>query len=59
MDCDDYYNIDVEKTIEFIERPFLKMVCHIIKTTNAHISAIIPVHVWGNAVYLDDLVKIW
>ena len=59
MDCDDYYNIDVEKTIEFIEKKTIfKNGMSYNKTTNAHISAIIPVHVWGNAVYLDDLVKI-
>ena len=40
------------------KRPFLKNGMSYNKTTNAHISAIIPVHVWGNAVYLDDLVKI-
>ena len=59
MDCDDYYNIDIEKTIEFIEKKTIfKNGMSYNKTTNAHISAIIPVHVWGNAVYLDDLVKI-
>jgi len=57
MDCDEYYNIDVDKTIEFIENntSFIDG-----KTTNNlsknHIKAIIPVHIFGNAVQLDKLV---
>jgi len=56
MDCDDYYNIDTEKTIEFIEKEtrFQKGVC-INKSSGNRISAIIPVHVFGNAVYLTEL----
>ncbi len=68
MDADKYYNIDTEKTIDFISKET------VIKKENANaadnewfaynknsgrrISAIIPVHVFGNAVRLDEIVKI-
>ncbi len=59
MDCDDFYNIDVEKTIEFIksETEFKEGYSYN-KKTGRRVFAIIPVHVWGNAVWLDELVKI-
>jgi len=59
MDCDDYYNMDVEKTIEFIEKEtiFDKGFTYN-KTTRRRISGIIPVHVFGSAVNLEPLVKI-
>ena len=59
MDCDDFYNIDVTKTIEFIEKEtyfhnhFTRN-----KTTGKRVSAIIPVHVYGNAVNLEKLVSV-
>ena len=59
MDADNYYNIDSEKTIDFIknetvyERGFTYN-----KKTNKKISAIIPVHVWGNACRLDELIDL-
>jgi len=57
MDCDDYYNIDVDKTLEFIEKQtsFVDGYTRN-KTTDRRISAIIPVHVFGNAVAADALV---
>ena len=59
MDADRYYNIDGEKTISFIEdETIFKDGCTYNKTTRNKISAIIPVHVWGNACWLDDLVGI-
>jgi len=59
MDVDDYYNIDSKKTIEFINNEtFFKNGITLNKKTGNKISAIIPVHVWGNAVYLDELVKL-
>ena len=59
MDADDFYNIDIQKTIEFIknETRFESGVT-LNKRTNNKISAIIPVHVWGNACWLDELVDI-
>ena len=56
MDSDKYYNIDAEKTIEFIrkETVYSKGISYN-KKTKKKISAIIPVHIWGNAVWLEDL----
>ena len=57
MDADKYYNIDSEKTISFIKNEtFYKDGYTYNKSTKKRISAILPVHVWGNACYLDDLV---
>ncbi|MCF7804224.1 MAG: LegC family aminotransferase [Candidatus Marinimicrobia bacterium] len=59
MDCDEYYNIDIEKTIAFIENETVfengetKN-----KKTGSRISAIIPVHVFGNAVDIEPLLPI-
>jgi aminotransferase in exopolysaccharide biosynthesis len=59
MDVDRYYNIDSKKTISFIENETIfKDGFTYNKTTGNKISAIIPVHVWGNACWLDDLVDI-
>ena len=59
MDADEYYNIDVEKTIEFIKlKTVFKNGFTNNKTTNKKISAIVPVHVWGNAAWLDELVPL-
>lgn len=81
MDADKYYNLDTEKTIEFIinetklvnselsnennrhKNQILKITNHktqitVNKKTGRRISVIIPVHVFGNAVWLDDLYEI-
>jgi len=59
MDADKYYNIDVVKTIEFIKNETIfKNGFTYNKETGKKISAIIPVHVWGNACRLDDLTDI-
>ncbi len=59
MDADDFYNLDAEKTIEFIKHEtFYKDGFTFNKKTNMKISAIIPVHVWGNACWLDELVPL-
>ncbi len=59
MDCDDYYNIDVEKTVEFIEK---EVVCvgkiAINRRTKRRVAALVPVHVFGNAANLDPLLSI-
>jgi perosamine synthetase len=57
MDADKYYNIDAEKTIEFINNETLfKNGFTYNKKTNNRISAIVPVHVWGNACWFDELI---
>ena len=59
MDTDDYYNMDAEKVIEFINgETVFKNESTYNKTTNKKISAIIPVHVWGNAVWMAKLVSL-
>jgi len=59
MDADEFYNIDSGKTLEFIkEKTVFKNGFSYNKTTQSRIAAIIPVHVWGNAVWLDDLTRL-
>ena len=59
MDSDEYFNIDILKTIKFIknETKSIDGFSYNIKT-NKRISALIPVHVWGNACWLDELVQL-
>ena len=59
MDADNYYNIDSEKTIEFIKnKTVFKNGFTYNKKTNKKISAILPVHVWGNACWFDELMDL-
>ncbi len=59
MDVDQYYNLDIEKTIEFIQtETVFKNGATYNKKSNEKISAIMPVHMWGNPVWLDELVQI-
>ena len=59
MDCDDYFNIDIKKTIKFLnENTYLKNNCCLNRKTGKIIKALIVVHVLGNAVYLDQLIGI-
>ena len=59
IDADNYYNIDIDKTIQFIENATVyKNGFTYNKTTNNKISAIIPVHVMGNASHLHELVPL-
>jgi dTDP-4-amino-4,6-dideoxygalactose transaminase len=59
MDADKYYNLDSEKTIEFIKNETVfKDGLTYNKISNKRISAIVPVHVWGNACWLDELISI-
>ena len=62
MDADEYYNINTEKTIDFIQKE--TKFSHngsqftINRKTGKRIAAIIPVHVWGNAARLDELIPL-
>ena len=59
MDVDRFYNLDIQKTIDFINNEtFLKNGYTYNKKTKKRISCIIPIHMWGNAVWLDDLIDI-
>ena len=59
MDVDNFYNLDVKKTIEFINKETIyKKKFTYNKKTGKRISAIIPVHVWGNAVDIEKLLSL-
>jgi aminotransferase in exopolysaccharide biosynthesis len=59
MDCDDFYNVDVEKIVEFLanETEFRNGNTYN-RSTGRRIAAIIPVHVFGNAAMLHGIVAI-
>jgi len=59
MDADDCYNIDEQKTIRFIkEETEFKNGFTYNKKTGKRISVIITIHVFGNAVNLEELIPI-
>ena len=59
MDCDDYYNLDVQKTVDFIKRNCSYRNGETFnRRTGRRIAAIVPVHVFGNAARLDELVAV-
>ncbi len=59
LDSDNFYNLDSDKVISFIKNEtFYKNGFSYNKKTNNKISAILPVHVWGNAVWLDEIIKL-
>jgi perosamine synthetase len=59
MDADEYYNIDSEKTIRFIKNETeFRDGNTFNRKTGKRISAIVPVHIWGNACWLDELFEI-
>jgi len=59
MDSDDYYCLDVAKTIDFIRnQTVFKNGFSYNKITHKRIPAIIPVHVFGNAANLMELYQI-
>lgn len=58
MDCDSYFCMDSEKVLRFLKEETQRKngFCYNKKTGN-RIAAIMPVHVFGNAVWLDDVVS--
>jgi perosamine synthetase len=59
VDADEFYNMDSEKTISLIkEHTIFKDGFTYNKVSGKRIRAIVPVHIWGNAVWLDDLAEI-
>ncbi|MGD0649947.1 MAG: LegC family aminotransferase [Verrucomicrobiia bacterium] len=59
MDCDEFYNIDIEKTREFIlDETVFRDGRTYSNRTNRRIAAIVPVHVFGNAARLEDLLSV-
>jgi aminotransferase in exopolysaccharide biosynthesis len=56
MDCDAYYNMDAAKTLDFLRRETVfKSGVTFNKATGRRIAALLPVHVFGNAVDLFEL----
>ena len=56
MDSDNFYNIDEDKTIEFLRKNKIKKKNFTYnKKTRKKISAILITHVWGNAANLNKL----
>jgi len=59
MDADQNANLDVEKTIQFLEESTYRSSGFTFnKRTGRRIRALMPVHVFGNLVKLDELVKL-
>ena len=67
MDCDEHYTIDINKTIDFINKKTLtvkkkingkNIIITVNKKTGNQITAMIIVHVFGNAVRMEKLVDI-
>ena len=59
MDCDQYYNIDVEKTAEFLTKETKTVRGALVnKKTGRRIRAVLPVHVFGHAADLGRLVPL-
>ena len=57
MDCDAFYNMDPAKTLEFIRsETFSKAGSTFNKATGRRIAALLPVHVFGNAADLSEVV---
>ena len=56
MDCDEFYNIGAAKTIEFItEKTEYRDGHSYNKGSGRRVAAIIPVHIFGHAVGMDEL----
>ncbi len=59
MDCDEKYNLDVDKVIEFLNNHTYQFKGSCLnKKTKKIIKAMIIVHVWGNPINIKNLVKI-
>ena len=59
MDSDKYFNISSNKTVDFItNETYFKNGFTYNSRTKKRIKAILPVHVWGNAAYLDELIPL-
>lgn len=57
MDCDEYYNLDIEKTRRFIEVECIRRDGRLYnRTSGRRVAAVVPVHVFGNAAQVEELV---
>jgi perosamine synthetase len=59
MDADQYFNLDMEKALQFInsETVFRNGFSYNV-ISQKKIAAIVPVHIWGNACRMDELVQL-
>ncbi len=58
MDSDEFFNINTNKVLDFLNKKTIEKNGKCVnKLTGKTISAIIPVHIFGNAVDLDPLIK--
>ncbi|MDD2714812.1 MAG: LegC family aminotransferase [Candidatus Wallbacteria bacterium] len=59
MDCDDFLNINVDKTIDFCEKECRFDGKNLInKSSSAVVKAIIPVHIFGHPVDIEPLMEL-
>ena len=59
MDTDNFFNLDVEKTVEFIKKEtFFKNGSTYNKKTKKKIKVLLVVHVFGNAANLFELIRL-
>ena len=59
MDCDDYLNMDAEKTVEFLRKECRLRGGRLYnRKSEKRLSAILPVHVFGNPVDIEPLMAI-
>ena len=59
FDADSFYNVDTKKIIQFLnEETEFKNGFTFNKKTKKRIIAFLPVHVWGNACWLDDIIPL-
>jgi perosamine synthetase len=57
FDCDEFYNLDVDAVLRFLTEETSQQNGRCVNTrTGRRVAAILPVHVFGNAVRLDALV---
>lgn len=59
MDCDAYYNIDVDKLADFLDQRAAQREdgCYD-RETGKRLAAVVPVHVFGNAARMDEIVEL-
>ena len=59
MDADEFFCLDIQKTIHFIEdETVFKDKYTYNKQSGKRIAAIVPVHVWGNAAWMEELLPL-
>jgi aminotransferase in exopolysaccharide biosynthesis len=59
VDCDEFYNMDTAEIRRYIlENTRFHEGATINKSTGSRIAAVLPVHVFGNAVWLDQLIPL-